>query len=207
MRTEVGLDIYQQKCKKEAEEENRKLSAVIRGKNAEISRQQKTIDRLGKDLDKAQIRAEEFRLKAEQAVSEKKDLSKKLTGLSLSLQSKDKKIERLETENLEMKGQISSLNTQISDLTSKVETLSDANAKMGMLLNTNNGNSGVTTAKVRLGGKKVIVNSRKPSGKSPGAQKGHEGHKRKQDIKACGGSVRIVGTNDPLWSNKDYVFE
>ena len=207
LRTEVGLDIYQQKCKKEAEEENRKLSAVIRGKNAEISRQQKTIDRLGKDLDKAQIRAEEFRLKAEQAVSEKKDLSKKLTGLSLSLQSKDKKIERLETENLEMKGQISSLNTQISDLTSKVETLSDANAKMGMLLNTNNGNSGVTTAKVRLGGKKVIVNSRKPSGKSPGAQKGHEGHKRKQDIKACGGSVRIVGTNDPLWSNKDYVFE
>ena len=207
LRAGAGLDAYQEKCKQEAEQENHRLSTVIRSKDAEISRQQKTIDSLGKELNKAQRQAEECREKAEKAVEEKKVLTKKICTLSLQLQNKDKKIGRLEKENSEMQAQISSLNSQISKLNEKVQKLSDDNEKKDMQLNLNDGNSSTPSSKVRLGGKKVIVNSRKPSGKSLGGQNGHPGHSRNQDIKACGGGVRIVGKDDPLWNNKDYVFE
>ncbi|MBQ8092036.1 MAG: transposase [Clostridia bacterium] len=207
LESETGMDTYRQRCKDEAEKQVKELSRELNDRDGTISRQQKSIDKLTASLVRTKEEADRFKEKAEQEASAKTELSKKVNSLNLVLQGKDRKIERLEQENMEMKGQIASLTTQVLELNTKVSELEDANGKMNKELHTNSGNSGTPTSRQRLGAKPPVVNSRTPSDKAPGGQPNHPGHKRCQSVNACGGNVRIVGANDPLWNDPNYIFE
>ena len=87
----------------------------------------------------------------------------------------------LETENLALKDQIASLQEENASLRSRAEIaekevfmLNGTNKKLEKKLSTNFENSSLPSSALPF--RKKIPNSRKPSGKKPGAQPGHKPH-------------------------------
>ena len=86
-----------------------------------------------------------------------------------ALEEKDRKIEQLIDKNRELESKNVDAQKKINDQAEKIN-------KLNSRIKKNSKNSSIPTSKTPFRGK--VTNGREPSGKRPGGQVGHEGHRR-----------------------------
>lgn len=128
-----------------------------------------------------------------------KDLYKQLQETIATVEKLSAEISDLKTNH---KTEIESLNEKIKNQEAKIIALESENQKLKDILNKDSGNSSKPPSS---DGFKKIHNSREQTGRKPGGQKGHNGHKpvlfknpteiyeHKQERCNCGGHVNYSG--------------
>ena len=200
LRAGLNLDKYQKKCEEQAEKRNEALIKENRGLQAQANKQTRTIEKL-----EASIEA----LRPERARAA--ELEKQLKEANTDIERLEKETERLKSENLSLEEKLGEaqklqektaqeneqLRKQVVSLGGRVEELEN-HAK------TDFHNSSQPSSKTP--NHKAIPNGRTPSGKGVGGQKGHKHHERKTGLPS-GGTCTVLGDDDPLWDDPDYVFD
>lgn len=158
------------------------------------------------------LRAENTRLKKQLSglfsVDEKNTLERRIRHLEQVIKTKDSRYESarshwkltdshcydLELEILELKELVSSLQEENASLRQRAETaenevrmLNGTNKKIEKKLNTNFENSSLPSSALPF--RKKVPNSRKPTGRKPGAQPGHKPHN----------ASRLLTTREPVY--------
>ena len=157
------------------------------------------------------LRAENRRLQKQASglftSEEKESLERHIRHLEQVIKTKDRQHESarehwrltdsrcrdIEIENLELREQVSDLTrenellrTRAEKAEAEVRMLNGSNRKLEKRLNTNFENSSLPSSALPF--RKKVPNSRKPTGKKPGAQPGHKAHS----------ASRLTPTKDPI---------
>ncbi len=137
------------------------------------------IDRLKKDLEasrKETIRVREIWFKVFNDLLKENEKSEEQFGRRLrEMESRALKVEK---ERDDLKDRLTELRREYYNKASILEDEQDKNRKLLAQLNRDFENSSIPSSKARKPGK--IQNSREKTGRAPGGQPGHEGHRRKK---------------------------
>lgn len=137
------------------------------------------IDRLKKDLEasrKETIRVREIWFKVFNDLLKENEKSEEQFGRRLrEMESRALKVEK---ERDDLKDRLTELRREYYNKASILEDEQDKNRKLLAQLNRDFENSSIPSSKARKAGK--IQNSREKTGRAPGGQPGHEGHRRKK---------------------------
>lgn len=206
LRAGAHLDKYQAKCEQAADARNIELARTVKTQEQTIQKLSKQLETSQTKLDRMVSIREELRAQIKEIKSALGEAERKNRELTSSVQQKGQHILKLEKELKDRTDELDEANKQIELLQKQLQAAGNENGKMATILGRNSRNSGIPTSRNRVGAKKPVVNSRKPTGKSPGGQNGHPHHPRVAVELPQAGTAFVYGISDPLWRDPEYEF-